>query len=342
MVAWPSMAKRGRVRSTPKSALVTFLAIIGLTAEPRVQGQAESGILRLSTNALPAEVRALSDGRAVVLYRGAFRGYAPAGASDLELRAPDGTVQFQRRVGLDVPDATIITLLDATVSAGGQVVASMVAARPGVGTSHLLAYYSSSSASNAIRLVVTPVACFRLSAATDQGIWCLGPHVERHNSGNPDFQFLHHFSEDGRLLKSVGNRTAFPGAPGPWDNKSQVVATATTVVVWMAGREKLVSFDTNGQILKAAAIPSPPILDDPRTDFILGSDGRLFVLGVTERPTEQFASWRRDLFVFSDQTATWGRTRIQGLGLAIRLVGAFPDRLALWDRDQSQVVRVEP
>lgn len=323
------------VRRTRVAHLLLLVATVGAlaaTASATIQ-QAE---LPLSSTRVPAEIRTLADGRAVVIYRDAFRGYAPAGASAVELRRTDGVVLFERRPGLDVPDATIVTILDVAVSGKGQNVVSMVAARPGAGTVHVLAYYSEDGST--IRLVTAPVACFRIAAA-DGGIWCLGPHVERHNARRTDFQFLHLFGEDGRLIRSIGERTTFPGAPAPWDMKAQLAVSSDRVIVWMPGRRALVAFDFNGNVTDNTPVPVPPIADDPRTDFSLSPSGDLYVLGITQQPSEQIASWRRDLFSFSPRTLRWARTRIGDLSLAARLVGATTsDSVVLWDRQNARLV----
>lgn len=330
------LAGGARSRRSALSGAATVLVVLVAGAHP--SGQANSGVMELSPTRVPAEIRVSSDGWAVLLYREPFRGYAPSGASGVEVRTPAGAVQFERRPGLDVPDATIVTLLDAALSRGGHVVVSMVTARPGAGTAHVLAYYSSDA--SVVRLVRTEVACFRVIPAADEGVWCLGPHVARHNSGDTDFRFLHHFSEDGRLRRSVAHRTAFHGAPGPWDGRSQLTRTSDGLVVWMAARRELALFDTDGRVLARQAVPVPPVVADPRTDFVLGSDGELYALGITQQPTAALASWRRDLFRFSPATSTWTAAGIGNLSLAVRLVGASDALVTLWDRPAARLLRV--
>lgn len=313
---------------------ITLLA--GFSAFPEALGQ---DALPLNPTRVPAEVRTLGDGRALLIYRGAFRGYAPAGASAIEIRDRRGEVQFDRRPGLDLHEATIVTLLDATVSRRGQVVASMVVARPGAGTSHVLGYYPMAGKA-AVRLVVAPFACFRVTTAVDDGVWCLGPHVERHNARSTDFRFLHHFSEDGTLVKSVAERAEFPGAPAPWDSRAQFTVTADRLVVWMAGRGALVTFDADGRVVNHRSVPDAPIVKDPRTDFILGSTGDLYVLGITEQPSPSLESWRRDLFRLSAETSRWIPRGVGNLSLRTRLVGARGNDVTLWDRQNARLVTV--
>ena len=293
----------------------------------------------LDQSRVPAEIRSLRDGRALVLYRDAFRGYTPAGASAVELRNADGTIAWQSRPGLDIPDATIMTLLDATLTDQGRVVLSLVAARPGLGTVHVLSFYPVAPG-EAVRIVVVPVACFRIAAAIGDGVWCLGPDVAKHNQGNADFQFLHQFSEDGRLRRSIVERKSLSMSPRPWDGRVQITATRQGVAVWMAGRKELALFDYSGQLLQLTQVPEAPLVSDERTDFALDNEGSLFALGITDRPTEQLASWKRSLFEFVPSTATWRASSLAGLSLAVRLVGSANGDVTLWDRERPRLVRL--
>jgi hypothetical protein len=326
------------LRMTASAAMhllrVTAIIAIALNAVPAA-AQTLAGGAPLVSERAPAEVRSLDDGRIIVLYRDAFRGYAPAAASAVEVRDTDGAVAWTRRPGLDVKDATIITVLDAAISAQGQVVVSMVAARPGAGTAHLLAYYSLGPAQT-IRLSVVPHACFRISPAADKGVWCLGPEVKKHNSRRSDFRILHHYSEDGVLLASIGERTAFAGAR-PWDGRARIRAREHDVMLWMPNRRQLVTIDISGTIVSAVPVAEPTIAD-PRTDYIVSSDGTLLSLAITDRPDPQLASWRRGLFVYDADAAAWQATTINGLSLAVRLVGSAGDVVTLWDREQQRLL----
>ena len=304
-----------------------------------VAAQNPIGAVPLASERVPADVRSLDDGRTIVLYRDAFRGYLPAGASAIELRNADGSVAWERRPGLDVKDATSITVLDSALSPRGQVVVSMVAATPGASTAHLLAYYSLGADRN-IRLSVVPHACFRISPAVAEGVWCLGPHVEKHNSRRTDFQFLHHYSEDGRLLSSIGERSALAGAR-PWDVRARVRALGNNVIVWMPNRRQLVTIRTDGAIVSAVHVAEPPIIDQ-RTDYILTNNGTLLSLAITDQPSSDLASWRRGLFVYNADTAAWQSTTIKGLSLAVRLVGSQGDAVTFWDRDRPRLLKIRP
>lgn len=303
----------------------------GVVAQP-------SGELALPETRTPAIVRSLPDGSALLIYRGAFRGYSPAGASTIELRRPDGSVRFDRRVGLDVPRATIITLLDAALDQDDQIVASLVAVGGGT-TAHLLVYYALSTPAS-IRLVQTPVACFRLTPAPNGGVWCLGPHVERHNVGRTDFQFLHHFSNDGLLVSSIGDRSAFPGSPRPWEGSPQLAVTRDQLRIWMPGRNAVVAFDTTGRILESVDLPPPPVLEDRRTDYLLDRSGHLLVLGLTVRPPDETDVWPRELFAFSPGAHAWSKRTIEGLPYPVRLLAADSGTVTVWDRAGHRLVRL--
>lgn len=320
---------------------LSLLCLLANVVSLRADGQSAQGMLPLNPARVPAEIRTIPDGRAILLYRDAFRGYAPAGASAIELRDTTGAVAWDRHPGLDIPDATIVTLLDAAMTTAGQMVVSLVAARPGAGTVHLLAYYSINNR-QATRLVVIPVACFRLTAAAEGGVWCLGPHVERHNQRRSDFQFVHQFTEDGRLSTSIGDRNAFPGSPPPWAGQSQLVVSQGRVVVWMANRRQIAIFGANGEVLTLANVPDASLVSNERNEIVLADDGSLRLLGITQRPSDHIASWRRSLLVWRPETNDWRATTLDGLSLAIRLVGSTADTVTLWDRDQPRLLRIKP
>lgn len=318
--------------------LTATIAAIALNAAPGY-AQTPIGAVPFASDRVPAEVRPLDDGRTIVLYREAFRGYMPAGASAVELRNADGSAVWERRPGLDVKEATTITVLDSVLSPGGQVVVSMVAARPGASTAHILAYYSLGGSRN-IRLAVVPHACFRISPAAAEGIWCLGPHVEKHNSRRADFQILHHYSEDGRLLASIGERTAFAGVR-PWDSQARMRSLGGSVIIWMPSRRELVTIGTDGIVASTVQVAEPPIIDQ-RTDYVLTPNGKLLSLAITHRPGSNLASWRRGLFVYDTETEAWRPTTITGLSLAVRLVGSAGGAVTFWDRERPRLLKIKP
>lgn len=285
-----------------------------------LHGQQTLDVLPLSAARVPALVRPVEDGSVVLIYRDALRGYSPAGASEVELRQADGSVVFQRRVGLDVPGASIVTLLDATRSPADQIVVSLVAVGGGA-TSHLLVYYS--TASEAVRIVRISVACMRLTPAPGGGVWCLGPDVDRHNTGNHDFEILHRYSEQGIVQGRIGHQTMFPGSPRPWERDSQVIADGEALVVWMAGRRQLVVLDQQGHVQSSIGVADLPVPDDPRTDYVLASDGRLLVLAMPSEAERLADQPRRALFELSRETGRWSRTRPSLLPLSVRLVASF-------------------
>ncbi|MGH9219120.1 MAG: hypothetical protein ACRD1W_07450, partial [Vicinamibacterales bacterium] len=110
---------------------------------------------------------------------------------------------------------------------------------------------------------------------------------------------------------------------------------------WMPNRRQLVTIGTDGTVTSVVHVPEPPIMDQ-RTDYVLTSNGTLLSLAVTHRPSSDLASWRRGLFVYNTDTAAWQSTTINGLSLAVRLVGSGDDAVTFWDRERPRLLKIRP
>jgi hypothetical protein len=297
--------------------------------------QGDDRLLLLPADRRPAEVRVF-ERSFLLIDRDLFRGAAPAGADRIRALDPNGRITFERGPGLDIAGAHQANLLDATVTATGQIVASMVALRAGSADVHVLLFYTPGSAAPTV-VVTAPVACVKLTPAVAGGVWCLGPDVVKHNAGRRDFRFLHAFTEEGRLERSIGARADFTGVRRPWEGDAQLAAHGNTVVVWMGALRELVTFNEGGEILSRQLVEGPPGVDARRVPYWLASDGRLFSTVVTSQPTEQRGTWRQEILTLVS-AGPWRSTGLTSVPAAVTLVGGRPQALVLWDRDAGRLI----
>lgn len=286
----------------------------------------------LPAAAAPAEIR-LAGERYVLISREPYR-VAPAGASRIIVLDAGGRTTFNRAIGLDIPLAQTVTVLDATVTRSGDVVVSAFAAG-GIATRHLLVIYEGGDP-GVVRLVDSaPVACRRLAHAPDDSIWCMGPHVAFHNSGRTDFNFLHQFTRQGVLIRSVAPRAHFPAAPRPWDGRDpDLIVGSDRIVVWMPELRSLVTYAMDGREIRRTEVARRVSLDPAGDRTALTSDGRLLdTIVETPRPAAK-RSWA----TFDEQHGRWQPLDFGRTPYDLWPLGGRAGELIVWDRGASRVL----
>jgi hypothetical protein len=260
------------------------------------------------------------NGHFILIHRGPTRHPGPADMSVVVLDA-SGQEIFSRNPGFDIPDISLINIRDLALTKDDRLVVAMVVwARneqaPQQGASVLTIYKVASAELERI-VRINPFACERLTTDEQNNIWCLGLDVEKRDN-RQDYELVHEYSLDGRLLGQYFPRSLFPHGDhfgpqpaepfrgGP-DGRPQLVgASSGKVLALLPNVHELLEWDLEGNTTVRTALPgSMPAEGTPRHRWYTVSampDGTVvaFLSVVDDQP-----GITRGLFRFDRAAGSW-------------------------------------
>ena len=283
----------------------------------------------------PAELKAIH-GRILAIMREGT-GFPGAGEHRIALLDASGNELFSRAPSQDLPDARVIVIQDATLTANGILVVAVEAQDAhSVWTAALIFYDVASK--RTLRIVqTTPVICRRMTAEKSDNIWCLGPDVDKIKA-RQDYNVFWSYSLEGRLLGSALSRAQLPKGPPPWSMFPTLTTWRGLVTAWLPAYGTLVELTAQGPRMTAAPSPSS-IVEEPE-DFVVLDSGRALLLAASVGEAHQRQEIRRSAFTLEPE-GTWRRmSEFPALPSGFSVIGTADNRLALWDRYYRRVLWV--
>jgi hypothetical protein len=290
-------------------------------------------------HAVPAELKAIR-GRILAISRAATR-FPGTGDHRVTLLDRGGNELFSRAPSQDLPDARMVVLEDATLTANGLLVVAVEAQDAQGAWAAALIVYDVQSKQTLRVARTTPVICRKVTADHVNNIWCLGPDVDKVKARQNDYNLFWQYSLDGRLLDSTFSRARFPPRPQP-DPLSMFPTLTTslgTVTAWLPAYRMLVEFTAEGPRTTVAA-PSPSSIAGEREDFVALGSGRALILAASVGDAQRRQGIGRSAFTL-DGGGAWRRvSHFPTLPLGFVAVDSDDGQLVLWDRYQRSVLWV--
>jgi len=290
----------------------------------------------------PAEVAVVA-GHVVVIQRGASRIPAPT-----ELRVAvldrDGQELLGVTPGVDVPDATALSLRAATVGPGGLLVVNVVVRdASGRRGSAILAY--DLQRKKLLRTFRTdPVACLQIAATTDS-IWCLGVDSDKMGpEPRRDFDLVYRFSLTGELQRHFAPCAGFAGEPIAPTGRTepQLVTDGSRFAAWLPASGALLRWDADGTDVRRLEVFARAGDEDPAGDeLVMLPGGRIVgLVAASGDGTAASPAPRRLVELGADGRFTPLDGATPEAGPAISLAGADGDAIVLFDRGSATLTWV--
>jgi hypothetical protein len=237
-----------------------------------------------------------------------------------------------------LPDARVIVLQDATLTADGILVVAVEAQdAQAVWAAALIVYDIASK--RTLRIVrTTPVICRKATADDGGNIWCLGPDVDKIKA-RQDYNVFWKYSLDGRLLGSAFSRAQFPAVPFPWSMSPTLTTSQGTVTAWLPAYRTLVEFTAQGPRTTLAA-PSPSSIADEMEDFVALGSGRALILAASVGQAHQRQGIKRSTFTLDPGGAWRLLSSFPALPVSVSAIGSDDGQLVVWDRYYRRVLWV--
>jgi hypothetical protein len=331
----PKISRAAATLGVVAGALVSFPV-------PSAMAQAltPSAMMLLPTrHSIPAVLK-VSRGRIVAISRAATRFPGP-GDNSVTLLDRSGNELFSRAPSQDLPDAKVVTLEDAALTATGSLVVAVEAQdAQGVWAAALIVYDMQSKRTERI-VRTTPVICRYVTADDDNTIWCLGLDVEKVKAKQNDYNVFWRYSLDGRVLGSSVSRAQWPPAPAlsPWSMFPRLTTVRGIVTAWLPVYRTLIEFTAGGPRTTVAA-PSPSSIAGEKEDFVALGGGRALILAVSAGDAQQRDTIRRSAFTL-DTGGAWRPTAsFPALPFGFWAIGSDDGQVVLWDRYQRRVLWV--
>jgi hypothetical protein len=315
---------------------------VGTPAQAATPGDAERSVTLPPAHAHPAEVAVVA-GHVVVIQRGASRIPAPA-----ELRVAvldrDGQELLGVTPGLDVPDATALSLRAATVGPGGLLVVNVVVRDASGRRGSVILAYDLQRKTLLRTFRTDPVACLEL-AATTGSIWCLGVDSDKMGpEPRRDFDLVYRYSLTGELQRHFVPRVGFAGEPIAPTGRTepQLVTDGSEFAAWLPASGALLRWDADGTDVRRLELFARAGDEDPAGDeLVMLRGGRIVgLVAASGDGTSTSPAPRRLAELGGD-----GRfTPIEGVtldaGPSVSLVGSDDESVVLFDRRSATLTWV--
>lgn len=326
-----------------RAALFCSVLLATPTAAPAgVVGPPLKEVALPAAHKSPAAVK-FSAGNIVVIHRAGTRRPRPTD-SHVAVLDRNGKERLVTTPGLDVEGTRVASVVDAIVTADDVLVVSAYVWNEDGKSASLLMSYNVAKQTLLRTVRTNPVACEAL-AAVGANIWCIGVDVEKFNSGDSDYNVLHEFDADGKLLRSRirSSEIAAPAFKQKASAGPQIVAGDQGFVAWLPASEALFRLTNDGSLIRRAPLAPTPV------DFVIGDalcllpGGRLVAVRTTASKLEGSPLPRRGLFGIGDDgeiTPLGGSA--QELPAGYLLAGTDGSRLVFYSALSRSVVWLSP
>ncbi len=288
----------------------------------------------------------LENGHFIVIHR---EPVSYPGPEDTEVEVLDskGFPVFHRQPGLDIPDATLATVMDASLGKGLHLFVSIFVGNDASQYTSAIVEYDIRKG-EVIRIVRTyPIQCESLHSDDSGVLWCAGFDSPRLHKGDLDYDLVYRFGENGELLSSTLSRAKFPATVEP------IVGRGTAEFGFLPGPEntllipaidRVFSFGNKGSLDKQQDLPPWPISARLRKDvmptYVLSSDGALVAAVWTLGGSRSKPIPKQFLFRLSKDGKSWKSIEngLEEIPATVRLIGSDASGLIFFDRATQRLL----
>jgi len=260
-----------------------------------------------------------------------------------------GRLVFQRAPGLDIPDAELVNIRDATLRSPERlVVAAFVRNGENQNAAVLIEYDLITS--ELVRIVRTfPFQCQSLRADDLGTVWCAGFDSPKLHAREQDYDLVYRFDGGGKLLGTSLPRASFPETLQPNSGRTTeqfgFLPGEGGVRLLVPRAREIIVFADDGGVSDRLALPPWPIPrqfqskhTSPR--YAVASDGMLIAAVWTAAGPLDQRSRKQFLFRLADDGSAWvtfedGPSEIP---MTARLLGVDDSGLILFDRGTQRLV----